>query len=407
VTSGSLDCRVAVIGAGPYGLAVASHLRAAGVEVRTFGRVMDFWDRHMPAGMLVRSPWAGTHIADPHCSLTLDKYEAVQGARLARPLPREDFVRYGQWFQRQCVPELDGRHVARVGRAGDAFQVTLEDGTPVGAWAVVVAAGIAAFTHYPAPLEAFPPELVSHTGEPSNHNLGRFAGRRVIVIGGGQSAIESAALLHEAAADVMVLVRQKRVRWLWHGSPLHSWLHGSWLHGDCNPFREILYPPGDVGPPGINWLVEIPHLFRRLPRRLQNCMAARAIRPAATGWLRPRTATIPIRTGRHIVAAALQGGQVRLKLDDCSECCADHVLLGTGYQVAVPRYRFLSPELVRAVRTVNEYPVLKRQFESSVPRLYFVSAAAAYSFGPICRFVAGTSFTARILTQSVAKRSPG
>jgi cation diffusion facilitator CzcD-associated flavoprotein CzcO len=112
MNNGDLRCKIAVVGAGPYGLAVASHLRAAGVAVRVFGKVMEFWDSHMPAGMLVRSPREGTHIADPHRGLTLDKYEAVRGTPLATPLPREDFVQYGRWFQRQCLPDLDSRHVA-------------------------------------------------------------------------------------------------------------------------------------------------------------------------------------------------------------------------------------------------------------------------------------------------------
>ncbi len=94
-------CKVAVIGAGPYGLAVTSHLRQAGVEARVFGEVMGFW-RRMPKGMLVRSEWRGTHIADPHRMLTLDRYEAEHGARLPRArLRRDDVVGYGLWYQRR------------------------------------------------------------------------------------------------------------------------------------------------------------------------------------------------------------------------------------------------------------------------------------------------------------------
>src|SRR5262245_10381642 len=119
---------VAVVGAGPYGLAVASHLRAAGVEVRVFGKAMEFWECQMPAGMRIRSPREGTHIADPYRELSLDKYEAVRGVGLSAPLMREDFVRYGQWFQRQCLPDLDQRRVARIERGGDAFRLTLEGG---------------------------------------------------------------------------------------------------------------------------------------------------------------------------------------------------------------------------------------------------------------------------------------
>src|SRR5581483_12022062 len=104
-------------------------------------------------------------------------------------------------------------------------RLTLEDGERVEADAVVVAAGIGTFGNVPAPFAGLSPERVSHSSDRANRDLGRFAGRRVVVVGGGQSAIESAALLHEGGAEVEVLVRQPRVRWLRHGTPLHEWLH--------------------------------------------------------------------------------------------------------------------------------------------------------------------------------------
>ena len=61
----SADEQVAIIGAGPYGLALAAHLRGRGVEPAVFGRPMSFWEEHMPKGMLLRSPWRASHISDP------------------------------------------------------------------------------------------------------------------------------------------------------------------------------------------------------------------------------------------------------------------------------------------------------------------------------------------------------
>ena len=56
------DCEVVVIGAGPYGLSAAAHLKSTGVSVRVFGKPMDFWATKMPAGMLLRSPRAASNI---------------------------------------------------------------------------------------------------------------------------------------------------------------------------------------------------------------------------------------------------------------------------------------------------------------------------------------------------------
>jgi cation diffusion facilitator CzcD-associated flavoprotein CzcO len=376
-------------------MAVATHLRAAGLDVRIFGKPMDFWSSHMPKGMWLRSPWEGTHIADPDRALTLDRYEATQGGRLSKPIPLEDFVSYGLWFQRQSLPDLDQRTIGRIERNDGGFRLTLEDGDRLSAERVIVATGIGSFANYPAPLAPLPRELVSHTSDRSNRDLGRFAGRRVVVVGSGQSALESAALMHEAGAEVEVLVRQPRVRFLKNSSYLE------WLM-DCkiNPFQA----PGKIGPIGINWLIEQPTLFTLFPRRLQAWMAARAIRPAGSSWLRSRTAAVTFRTRRHVLSATVRGEKVHLHLNDGTDCEADHVLLGTGYKIAIARYGFLSQDVLQAVRTVNGYPVLNRGFESSLPGMYFVGTTSAYSFGPLSRFVAGTPFTAATLASYAVKK---
>lgn len=384
-----------VVGAGPYGLAVASHLRAAGLEARVFGRVMDFWDRQMPRGMVLRSPWNGSHIDDPAGALSLGRYEAALGRALGERIPLEDFVRYGQWFQNNALPDADARHVARLERVEGGFRLTLEDGETVAADGVVVATGIGAFPHVPEPFAALPTDLATHASASVNRDLGRLAGKDVVVVGAGQSATESAALLAEAGARVEQLVRQPQLRWL-KSRPAAEWFMDLRL----NPFKT----PGKIGPLGINWLIEHPRLFTAFPRATQDWMSYRAIRPAASGWLKPRVQSVRLTVGRGVVAAEHLGARVRLRLDDGTERSADHVLLGTGYRIDIARTPFLTPELLGAVRTVRGYPVLNAGLESSLPGLYFVGAPAAYSFGPLCRFVAGTGFTARTLTRHALRR---
>jgi hypothetical protein len=51
-------------------------------------------------------------------------------------------------------------------------------------------------------------------------------------------------------------------------------------------------------------------------------------------------------------------------------------------------------------------PRLRRGFESSIAGLHFVGAAAAASFGPITRFVAGTMYAARAVRQRVLEERP-
>jgi hypothetical protein len=194
---------------------------------------------------------------------------------------------------------------------------------------------------------------------------------------------------------VELLVRQPQVRWLNSHSRLERLMDSKFY-----PFKA----PAKIGPIGVNWLIEHPHLYTLFPRSIQDRLAVRALRPAGSGWLRPRTQGVTFTTGCQVVSAAVHGDKVRLRLADGTDRAADHVLLGTGYRIDISRYGFLSPEVLRGVRTVNGYPVLNAGFESSLPGLYFVGATAAWSFGPLCRFVAGTRFTAAALTNFVRKK---
>ncbi|MBV9354701.1 MAG: NAD(P)-binding domain-containing protein [Chloroflexi bacterium] len=382
---------VAIIGAGPYGLAAAAHLRAAGVETRVFGEAMSFWQDTMPVGMLLRSAWRASNISAPGHALSLDAYQAARGNQLPRPLPLADFVAYGQWFQRQIVPDLDPRLVAHVAPAGDGFELTLDDGEVVAAQRVVVAAGIQRFAWRPPQFDDLPRSLASHAVD--HRDLGTFRGDRVLVLGGGQSALESAALLHEAGAEVEVVLRGSCVRWLSGGKQRLSWFDRA--------RDRLLRGPSEVGPQGLSWVVELPDLFRLLPRTTQERVARVCILPAGAAWLLPRLRDVPLNTGRSIVSAVPAGDRLRVQLDDGSERELDHLVLATGYQVDVARYRFLAPPLVRSLARLGGFPWLGPGLESSVPGLHFVGAAAAGSFGPLMRFVAGTKYAAPALAHGV------
>jgi FAD-dependent urate hydroxylase len=380
---------VVIIGAGPYGLAASAHLRRAGVEAKVLGDPMSFW-RGMPDGMMLRSNWTATSIADQAGPLTLDAFCTATGSRFTRPVPLARFVEYGTWVQQQIVPDVDRRLVESVESNGSGFHLTLTDGERLHAGRVVVAAGIAPFAVRPDFAAGLPPDLVSHTGE--HQDLGRFAGASVFVVGGGQSALESAALLREKGARPEVAVRADHV----------NWLHGGRYQRMLGRFAPLLYAPTDVGPMGLSRLVAAPGLFRRLPRRIQDRLAYRAIRPAGAAWLADRLQDVPIRLSRTVTAIVPAKGGVRIAFTDGSAQSADHVLLGTGYRVDIARYPFLRPDLAARIEQANGYPLLRPGFESSVPRLHFLGAPAAYSFGPIMRFVSGGWFSGRELTSAIA-----
>jgi cation diffusion facilitator CzcD-associated flavoprotein CzcO len=380
---------VAVIGAGPYGLAATAHLRAGGLDVHAFGRPMDLWER-MPVGMLLRSSWEASTISDPTGELSLDAYEAEHGLRLSRPIPLADYLRYGRWYQGRAVPDVDRRRVVALRGAGGGFELELDDGAALAARRVIVATGPNDHARRPPELAGLPAPLVRHSS--TLCELGAFAGTRTAIVGSGQSAIELAALLHEAGASVEVIARADRIRWL---------RRSGWLHQRDGVFRRLLYPPTDVGPVGLSQLVAVPDAWRRLPVHLGERIAYRCIRPAAASWLVDRTAPVRLTLGRRIAAATPAGDALRLTLDDGSAREVDRLVLATGYDVRADRHPLIGPELRAQLRTRRGAPLLAPGFESSVPGLHFVGAFAAASFGPVMRFVSGTPYTGRALARHI------
>jgi thioredoxin reductase len=380
---------VAVLGAGPHGLATTAHLRRAGAEVHVVGDPMSFW-RTMPVGMLLRSNWTATCIAEHEGPLSLDSYCAATGARFTMPIPLERFLEYGTWVQQQVAPDVDPRAVERIEANGNGFVLGFADGDRLRARRVVVAAGIAPFAHRPFEAAGLPRESASHTAD--HRDLSRFRGRHVLVVGGGQSALESAVLLHEAGAEAEVAVRSDHLNWL-HGGKYHRML-GRWA--------PLVYAPTDVGPMGLSRLVAVPDLLRRLPRPVRDPVAYRCIRPAGAAWLRPRLEDVPIHLGTTVQELTPVGDQVRARLSTGDVLTVDHVLFGTGFRVDIARYPFLAPSLLSRVRRAGGYPLLGRGMESSVPGLHFVGAPAAWSFGPIMRFVAGGWYAGQAAARAVA-----
>ena len=174
------DCEVAVVGAGPYGLSLGAHLNSVGIDTRVLGRPMSFWRENMPQGMKLRSPWAATHIVDPDNLLTLDAFAAVTSLGRPDPLPLEDFVRYGDWFQKTALPDLDTRRVANIEPAGRELWLTWRTARTLRARRVVVAMGLAN-QNSGRPFGRLPAALVSHTAD--HASLEPFRHKRVAVIG--------------------------------------------------------------------------------------------------------------------------------------------------------------------------------------------------------------------------------
>lgn len=396
------------MGAGPYGLSIASHAAAAGLRARVFGRPMAAWRDGMPPGMFLKSePWA-SNLSDPKGAYGLAAYAATRGVRARHgvPLPVGFFAAYGLWFAERAAPPVEERTVTAVRpRAGGGFEVTADDGAGGAgetflARTVVLAVGVRPFGDIPAPLRGLPPERVSHST--GHADLTRFKGMDVTVVGAGQAALETATLLAEQGTAVRVVARSRHIDWNTLPPPLDR------------PFGEAARAPHTgLGCGWRNWLyARTPGLFHRLPAPTRSRVFTSALGPAGAWWLRERfERTVgEVRLGERVAAASPAGGRLRLDLVSArgpvGAVTTDHVIAATGFTPGLERLPLLDERLRRSLRTVGASgaPETDGVFETSHPGLFVVGLLSAPSFGPSMRFVYGATYTAGRVVRGVRHR---
>src|SRR5665213_2742540 len=161
---------IVVIGAGPYGLSLAAHMRNGGKSVRIFGSPMDSWAHHMPQGMHLKSEGFASDLYDPQAELTLKAYCATRNipyADIGLPVAIETFIAYGLEFQRRFVPELENAQVTALTQSAGGFELITSRGETLRARRVVLATGIVNFAYLPPVLAAIAGPQVSHSSQHS------------------------------------------------------------------------------------------------------------------------------------------------------------------------------------------------------------------------------------------------
>ncbi|MFI9064590.1 NAD(P)-binding domain-containing protein [Streptomyces sp. NPDC053429] len=394
-----------VVGAGPYGLSIAAHAAAAGLGVRVLGRPMASWRDHMPAGMYLKSePWS-SNLSAPAGRHTLADYCATRGlaAEHGSPLPIRTFSAYGLWFARHAGgPEVEEVTVTEVAPRGDGFVVRTAEGPPLLTRTVALAVGVMPFVNFPRALRDLPPGHYSHSS--GHRDLTRFAGREVAVLGAGQAALETAALLAEAGARPCLVARRPRLHWNTVPQPLERPLT-----------RALRDPHSGLGTGWRSWVwSELPWAVRRLPATTRERIAATALGPAGAWWLRDRfEQRVPVLLGHRLHRAVAVGERTRLGLTTAAgeSVVLDvaHVIAATGFAPELRRLELLDAGLRAALATVGDggTPQLGPRFESSWPGLFFAGLLTAPSFGPSMRFVHGAGFTAGRLVKGVLGRLGG
>lgn len=390
--------QIAIVGAGPYGLSIAAHLRAKGMHLRIFGRPMETWRQNMPIGMLLKSDGFASNLSDPDSSFTLERFCANEGIAYhdtTVPVALETFTKYGLDFQRRVVPEVEDVKVTSISRKAEKFHLRLDNGEVTTAEKVIVAVGISHFAFIPGAFLHLPPEFLTHSA--AHRTASRFNGKKITIVGAGASAVDLAAMLHESGVDVEVIARH-RIRF--HNPP---------NLGRGSLWKRLRHPSTGIGP-GLRsrFYADAPALFHRLPESLRLHVVRTHLGPAP-GWAVKEKVIgrVPFLEGYSIRKAELRNDRIQLNLvgpsGEESSREAAHVIAATGYKVDLGRLGFLDPEIVAGLKSIDKTPVLSMNFESSVSGLFFAGLAAANSFGPLLRFAYGSDFAARRITAHLTR----
>ena len=389
---------LAIVGSGPYGLSLAAHLNPLGVDYRIFGPCMDAWANHMPPGMFLKSDGFASDLFAPGNGYKLSQYCSENGIEyepIGLPVKRATFVDYGREFQRRHVPRLEQTMIVRISQIAGGFELETAEGERVQARRVALAVGITHFPYLPKVLQGLPRTAVSHTFDHGAFTA--FKGKKVLVIGGGASAVNASVALNEAGAETELMARTKKINFHDRSEDYRPWIERA-----KNP-RSVI---------GLGWrsklAVDLPLVFHAMPERLRHRVVARHLGPAP-GWFSRdgfEGHVLP-RLGCHLEEVTEAGSKVRVRYKDQSgasqELLADHVVAGTGFKPLLKSLKFLDADLAAKVQTADETPVLDTNFHSSVNGLYMTGLASANNFGPMCRFACGAMFTSKRLSKHLAR----
>lgn len=373
-----------IVGAGPFGLAMAAQARELGIDHVLLGRPMSFWKKHMSSGLILRSgcDW---HL-DPMEQDTLEQFLEIRGQTPAdvEPLSLDLYLQYADWFRRVKRIEAQPSQVMRLDQTDGLFSATLDDGSVITSNHVLLSLGFAPFANIPDELAALVPEdQSSHTRDLKEP--GRFAGQRVLIVGGRQSAFESAALLAEAGASKVQVCHR-------HDTPAFEESDWTWVD------------------PIVEHIANEPAWFRGLPdeeRKQLNDRFWAEGRLKLEPWLGPRVhrEEIEIRPRTQLVGSERVEGALRVRLDSdgVEEIVdVDHVLFATGYKVDMQRIRLLQAgNLLDQIECREGFPVLDDSLQTSVPGLFITSLAAGRDFGLFFAFTAAVRASARIVGRAI------
>ena len=369
-----------VVGAGPFGLSMSSFCKHHNIDHLIVGKTMDFWKSNMPKGMFLRS---GTdwHL-DPVNTHTIEKYIKDNDISLnkSEPLSLDFYLDYVNWFVKEKnIGPIDSfiTNLDYLNGEKPYFSAKLENGEEIEAKNVLLALGFKHFKNIPEELSIIPENRLSHTCDLVD--LDQFKNKRCLIIGGRQSAFETAALLNEAGAENIYVSYR-------HDTPDFTESDWSWVL------------------PMLDKMVEDPGWFRNLSEQERDDLNKRFWtegRLKLEPWLSPRLKSDSVKllpNTNAIACSELSSGDLEVELDSSEKIIVDHVILATGYKVDMKNIPLLnSGNILEKLKLKNGFPVLDNYMQTNIPGLFVTSMAATQDFGSFFGFTVSVNASANMI----------
>jgi cation diffusion facilitator CzcD-associated flavoprotein CzcO len=374
-----METDVLIIGAGPFGLAVAAQATHDGIEHLIVGKPMEFWRTNMPRGMYLRSA-CDWHL-DPQNVHSIEAYLRLLGktASEVQPLSLEFYLKYCDWFQQQKNVQALQVYIRRLERNGYYRAITLDDEVLV-ARRVVLAPGFRHFAHIPLESKQKLPEgRFQHTAEFVDFT--DASNKRYLIIGGRQSAFEWAALLLEAGAAAVHISHR-------HASPAFAIAHWDWVT------------------PIVDNIATDPNWFRRLSQQEKDEVNHKLWaegRLKIEPWLEGRLQDEHLHVWPHtelLSCEQQETDELHVSLNNGEKFIVDQIVLATGYKVNITQLPYLAVgNLLDDLETRDGFPVLDDHFETSLPGLFITSMPASQDFGPFFGFTVSVRTSAKLICE--------
>ncbi len=381
----NIDTDLLIIGAGPFGLAMAAYAAHSKLDYRSVGTPMEFWLSNMPSGMYLRSgcDW---HL-DPAGIDTIERFLKTQGLSVAQaePLSLELYLNYVRWFVRQKGIEPLPWHVRSLDYSVSTarFQASNQDGGVITAKSVVLALGFKYFKHIPPEFAGCVPPGARFAHTCDLVDFAPLRDKSCLIIGGRQSAFEWAALIGEAGAAAVHVCHR-------HDSPACKASDWSWVGPLVDRTRE-----------DAAW-------FRKLSQAQQEDLRQRLWaegRLKIEPWLEPRLANerVTLWPRSQLAACVTQDdGALAATLDNGTTLIVDQIIAATGYRPDIARVPFLAAgNILQQLALRNGFPVLDEHFQTSIPQLFMTSMLAVQDFGPFWGFTIAAPVSAQIIGRQI------